>query len=147
MLKRQRKVYIVIVENTKETILIPVITNKLKPDSIVYIEGYQSYDALDVSDFHHHRIDHSESFADEKNHINGIENVWNQAKRVLKKYNGIEKKSFSLFLKECEFRFNYGTPRDQLRTLKNGVVFHNLSTSAPNLLLVLSRLRRNLSTY
>ena len=40
-----------------------------------------------------------------KNHINGIENFWNQAKRVLRKYSGTPKKSFPLFLKECEFRF------------------------------------------
>jgi transposase len=33
-------------------------------------------------------------------HINGIENFWNQSKRVL-----------FLFLKECEFHFNYGTPK------------------------------------
>jgi len=53
-----------------------------------------------------------------KNHINGIENFWNQSKRVLRKYNGIDKKSFPLFLKECEFRFNYGTPKTQLKTLR-----------------------------
>jgi transposase len=41
-----------------------------------------------------------------------------QAKRVLRKYNGIPKESFPLFLKECEFRFNYGTPKHQLATLK-----------------------------
>ncbi|MXS82737.1 IS1595 family transposase, partial [Nitrosomonas oligotropha] len=26
---------------------------------------------------------------------------------------------FPLFLKECEFRFNYGTPKHQLKILKN----------------------------
>jgi len=41
-----------------------------------------------------------------------------QAKRVLRKYNGIPKESFPLFLKECEFRFNYGTPKQQLVILK-----------------------------
>ena len=35
---------------------------------------------LDISDFHHFRINHSELFADKQNHINGIENFWNQAK-------------------------------------------------------------------
>ncbi|MDX9952122.1 MAG: IS1595 family transposase, partial [Methylophilaceae bacterium] len=35
-----------------------------------------------------------------------------------RKYNGIPKESFPLFLKECEFRFNYGTPKQQLKTLK-----------------------------
>ena len=93
MLKRHGKVYTVVVENTKATTLIPVITNKIKPDSVVYTDMYRSYNALDVTEFHHHRINHSEAFADKKNHINGIENFWNQAKRVLRKYNGIDKKT------------------------------------------------------
>jgi len=118
MLKRHGKVYTVIVENTKASTLMPVIANKIKPDSFVYTDTYRSYDALDVTEFHHHRINHSEVFADKKNHINGIENFWNQAKRVLRKYNGIDKKNFHLFLKECEFRFNYGTPLNQLKILR-----------------------------
>ena len=56
-------------------------------------------------------------FAEQKNHINGIESFWNQTKRVLRKYNGIDK-SCSLFLKECAFRFNYGTPKQQLKILR-----------------------------
>ena len=55
--------------------------------------------------------------------INGIENFWNQAKRVLRKYNGIQKDSFPLFLKECEFRFNYGSPKNQLAILKKWTQF------------------------
>lgn len=73
--------------------------------------------ALDVSEFKHHRINHSQEFAIGRNHINGIENFWNQAKRVLRKYNGVPKKNFNLFLKECEFRFNYGSPKNQMNTL------------------------------
>ncbi|EGK07019.1 transposase [Kingella kingae ATCC 23330] len=88
------------------------------PDSIVYTDCYKSYDVLDVSEFTHHRINHSELFADHQNHINGIENFWNQAKRVLRKYNGIDRKSFPLFLKECEFHFNFGTPKEQLKILR-----------------------------
>jgi transposase len=118
MLKRHGKVYTVVVENTKTKTLLNEIALKIKPDSVVYTDAYHSYDALDVSEFHHHRINHSEVFVDEKNHINGIENFWNQAKRVLRKYNGIDKKYFHLFLKECEFRFNYGTPKNQLKILR-----------------------------
>ena len=118
MLKRQGKVYTVVVPDTSESTLIPEIVKKIKLHSIVYTDGYKSYNSLDVSGFHHHRINHSESFVEKKNHINGIENFWNQAKRVLRKYNGIDKHSFPLFLKECEFRFNYGTPAQQLATLR-----------------------------
>lgn len=118
MLKRHGKVFTVVIQNTKTKTLMNEIALKIKPDSVVYSDAYHSYDALDVSEFHHHRINHSDVFVDEKNHINGIENFWNQAKRVLRKYNGIDKKYFYLFLKECEFRFNYGTPKIQLKILR-----------------------------
>lgn len=119
LLKRKGKVYAKVVEDTKASTLMPIIQRKITLDSIVYTDCYRSYNALDVSGFHHYRINHSTHFADGKhNHINGIENFWNQAKRVLRKYNGIPKESFPLFIKECEFRFNYGTPKQQLKQLK-----------------------------
>ena len=97
----------------------PVIKRKIKPDSFVYTDSYRSYNALDVSEFKHFRVNHSKEFTSGKNnHINGIENFWNQSKRTLRKYNGIDKKNFHLFLKECEFRFNYGSPSHQLKTLR-----------------------------
>lgn len=119
ILKRGGKVYTKVIGDTKTNTLMPIIRQKIVPDSVVYTDCYRSYNALDVSEFHHHRINHSTHFAEKKhNHINGIENFWNQAKRVLRKYNGIPQKNFPLFLKECEFRFNYGTPKHQLNTLK-----------------------------
>lgn len=74
--------------------------------------------ALNVNDFKHFRINHSKEFANNQNHINGIENFWRQSKRILGKYLCFDKKHFHLFLKECEFRFNYGTPSDKLKILR-----------------------------
>jgi transposase len=79
------------------------------PDSIVYSDTLSSYNVLDVSDFKHYRINHCKRFGEEKNHINGIENFWNQAKRHMRRFNGIQTTHFPLFLKECEWRFN--TPK------------------------------------
>ena len=76
-----------------------------------------SYDILDVSEFKHVRINHSKLFAQNHDHINGIENFWNQAKRHMRKFNGIPKKNFRLFLKECEWRFNFPSPKKQLNML------------------------------
>ena len=118
ILKRGGKVYTKVVGDTKSETLMPLITRKITPDSVVYTDCYRSYNALDVSHFYHERINHSTLFAQGKNHINGIENFWNQAKRILRKYNGVPRQSFPLFLKECEFRFNYGTHKQQLKTLK-----------------------------
>ena len=81
LLKRGGHVYTVAVTDTKADTLIPIIACKVQPDSIVYTDSYRSYDTLDITDFHHMRINHSRLFADKENHINGIENFWNQAKR------------------------------------------------------------------
>lgn len=97
----------------------PVISNKITSDSVVYTDHWHSYNALDVTGFSHYRINHSSNFADGSNNINGIENFWNQEKRVLRKYNGIDRNAFLLFIKECEFRFNYGSAKQQLKTLLN----------------------------
>lgn len=82
ILKRNGRGYTVVVNNAKSDTLMPVIKQKIMSDSIVYTDSLSSYDKLDVSGFIHYRINHSKEFADRQNHINGIENFWNQAKRV-----------------------------------------------------------------
>lgn len=81
------------------------------------------YNALDISEFYHCRINHSYIFAHEGNHINGIENFWNQAKRHMRKFNGIPKQNFKLFLNECEWRFNNPNPKLQLKQLIQWVIY------------------------
>lgn len=107
LLKRGGKVHVVIIPNARSDTLFPIIRDKVRPDSIVYTDSFGAYDVLDVSEFHHVRINHSELFADNANHINGIESFWNQAKRHLRGYNGISQQHFHLFIKECEWRFNH----------------------------------------
>lgn len=118
LLKRGGKVHALIVPDTKTSTLEPIIRQSIKPDSIVYTDGLTSYDVLDVSEFRHHRINHSERFVEGKtNHINGIENFWNQAKRHMRRFNGIPKDQFPLFLKECEWRFNYRPTENLFKVL------------------------------
>jgi len=47
-----------------------------------------------------------------------VDEFWVRSKEILRKYNGIPKSNFSLFLKECEFRFNYGTHKQQLKIME-----------------------------
>jgi transposase len=118
LLKRGGKVYTAIIPNAKTETLLPIIQEKVRPDSIVYTDTFRAYNALDVSDFHHLRINHSKLFADKRNHINGIENFWNQAKRHMRMFNGIKQDNFYWFLKECEWRFNGGSHQQLLKQLK-----------------------------
>ena len=118
LLKRNGSVYACIIPNARADTLIPIIREKVKPDSIVYTDSFRSYNALDVSEFTHYRINHSKEFAQDSNHINGIENFWNQAKRHLRKFIGIPKAHFELYLKECEWRFNHSEIKVQISILK-----------------------------
>lgn len=121
LLKRGGKVYTKVIEDASSATLIPIIERKVVPDSIVYSDCWRGYNALDTSEFKHFRINHSQLFANQKNHINGIENFWNQAKRHMRKFNGVPKTHFPLFLKECEWRFNNPKPKQQLKQLKQWV--------------------------
>jgi len=119
ILKRGGQVYTQIILDAKTDTLMPIIQEKVRPDSVVYTDCWRGYNALDPSEFKHYRINHSELFANKHNHINGIENFWNQAKRNMRKFNGIPKQHFNLFLKEQEWRFNNGSPKHLLADLKN----------------------------
>ena len=121
LLKRGGRAYTKIIPDARSDTLMAIIVRKVVPDSIVYTDGWQGYNALDVSDFKHFGINHSKLFAEHGNHINGIENFWNQAKRHMRKFNGVSKVQFGLYLKECEWRFNNSDPASQLLQLRQWV--------------------------
>jgi len=50
-----------------------------------------------------------------------VDEFWVRSKEILRKYNGIPKSNFLLFLKECEFKFNYGTQKQQLKIMEKWV--------------------------
>ena len=109
LIKRGGKVYTQVVRNCSATELLPIIREKVSEESIVYTDGFKTYDGLvDLGYKKHHRIKHGQNeFAHGTNHINGIENFWAIAKTRLIKFRGIHKSTFYLHFKECEFRFNY----------------------------------------
>ena len=124
ILKRGGKVYTQVIPDASGNTLMPIIRDKVQPDSIVYSDGWLGYNALHVSEFKHYRINHSKLFAEGRNHINGIENFWNQAKRHMRKFNGVPARQFPLFLKECEWRFNNPDSATQLKQLRQWVKQH-----------------------
>ena len=124
LLKRAGKVYAKIIPDAKGKTLKAIIEDKVVPDSVVYSDTFSSYNVLDVSRFKHYRINHSELFSDHKNHINGIENFWNQTKRHMRRFNGIPATHFHLSLKKCEWRFNTPQPKQQQTKLIQWATTH-----------------------
>ncbi len=63
LLKRNGKVFSVIILDAKTNTLMPIIRQQVKPDSIVYTDTWRGYNALDISEFKYYRINHSKLFA------------------------------------------------------------------------------------
>ena len=97
LLKRGGKVYTKIIKDAKGETLMPIIKEKVIPDSIVYSDCWRGYNVLDVSEFRHCRINHSRLFADKHNHINGIENFWNQASDICGNSMEFQRRTFRYF--------------------------------------------------
>ena len=111
--KRKGKVYTQVIKNCSKKEIIPLISKKISKSAIIYTDGFKTYDGLvDMGYKRHYRVHHGKNEFSKKqgkirNHINGIENFWGIAKVRLSKFRGMNKKTFYLHLKECEFRFNY----------------------------------------
>ncbi len=121
LLKHGGRVYTKIIPNASSATLMPIIERKVIPDSIVYSDSWRGYKVLDIPEFKHYLVNHSQLFADKQNYINGIENFWNQAKKHMRKFNGVPRENFGLFLKEWEWRFNNPDQKYQLKHLKQWV--------------------------
>jgi transposase len=92
--------------------------NVITPDSVVFSDTRNQDNTLDVNECLKKNIESSETITQGKSGADDTENFWSETKHILRKYNGVPKNSFPLFLKECEFRFNYNTPKEQLKALK-----------------------------
>ncbi len=109
LLKRDGKVYSEIVPDCKKATLQAIIRGRVAPETVIHSDGWRGYDGLvDVGYRKHFRVNHGDNeFATKQSHINGIESFWSFAKRRLQKFNGVPAATFSLHLKECEWRFNH----------------------------------------
>ena len=107
ILERKGRVYTVIVPNVSKETLMNEIENKTLKGSVFYTDGWKSYNSLHQFGKHNVIKHHEDEFAKAKNHINGIEGFWSYAKERFRKYHGINKTNYPLYLKEMEFRFNH----------------------------------------
>ena len=80
--KRRGKVYTQIIKNCSKNEILPLINTKIDKETIVFTDGFKTYDSLvDLGYKKHYRVHHGkDEFSKKKgkirNHINGIENFW-----------------------------------------------------------------------
>ena len=119
MKKREGKVYTQIIANCSKKLILPMTKYKTGTPATLFTNGFKTYDGLVNFGYKKHyrihqgknessnvKVNLSNEEPDYK-HINSIENFWSIAKVRLYKFRGMNKNTFHLHLKECEFRFNY----------------------------------------
>ena len=106
--KRNGSVFTEIVPDCRRATLQAVIRGRVDLETVIHSDGWRGYNGLvDLGYKKHFRVNHGQDqFVHDKSHINGIESFWGYAKTRLSRFRGINKKTFYLHLKECEFRFN-----------------------------------------
>ena len=105
VLEREGRVYTKVVPNVKAETLMEVIRKKTEKGSVYYTDCFKSYKSLQRYG-KHCRINKEKAWAKGPNHINGLEGFWSYAKERFRKYHGVNKQNYVLYLKEMEFRFN-----------------------------------------
>ena len=106
--KRNGSVFTEIVPDCRRATLQGVIRGRVNLETVIHSDGWRGYNGLvDLGYKKHFRVNHGQDqFVHDKSHINGIESFWGFAKTRLSRFRGMNKKTFYLHLKECEFRFN-----------------------------------------
>ena len=107
--KRNGKVYTEIVPDCASRTLQAIIRGRVSVESVIHSDMWRGYNGLvDVGFPKHFRVNHgTNEFSNTNSNINGIESFWSFSKRRLQKFNGVQKDTFYLHLKECEYRFNH----------------------------------------
>jgi transposase len=108
ILKREGKVYTQIIKHAGKSEIRPIILKLIRKGSILYSDDWSAYRGLVFNGYQHFKVSHVHHEFSKKGtqHINSIESFWAFSKRRLLKFNGIRRKDFYYYLKECEFRFN-----------------------------------------
>lgn len=102
IIKKDEKVFVSLVKECERTCLA-----EYQPAAHInnsYPSKDVPYNGLLLNTYDHYRV---YATGNHKNNLSGVETFWSFAKRRLTKFNGIAPHKFNLYIKECEFRFNY----------------------------------------
>jgi transposase len=116
LLERDGCVYTKVVESVSSEELMQRIQSKTRKGPVYFTEAFRGYQFLKRYG-NPHTVNHTNSLVDHrnKNHFNGIEGFWSDAKHILYHYRGVSKYHFPMYLKEITYGVNHRTPENLCR--------------------------------
>ena len=101
-----------VVESRDAVTLLPLIVQHVKSGSIIMSDCWKAYNNINQHGYSHYTVNHSYNFVNpdviDKNfkvHTNGIESIWKDAKRQLKRMAGIKRGYVQSYLDEFTWRY------------------------------------------
>jgi transposase len=107
--QRRGKVAAKVVPNSRRETLVPFVTAKVLPASVVYTDELPSYSSLGDEGFAHSRINHTEQvYVSGDVHTNTIEGFWALLKNGLRGvYHSVSDRHLQSYVDEYVFRYNH----------------------------------------
>lgn len=106
ILQRNGVVRIFPVPRRRQRVILPLVREHTKPGSLYYTDDWQAYASVAVRG-EHVVVRKEKGHPKGRDHVNGIEGFWSDAKHWLHHYRGVPQKFFHLYLGEISFRFNH----------------------------------------
>jgi transposase-like protein len=109
VVERGGRVMAVTVPNVRKATLMPHVTNRVLPASMVYTDELRSYSGLHRSGYIHDRVNHSAGvYVSGDVHVNTIEGFWSLLKRSIGGANhAVSAKYLQTYLDEYTYRYNH----------------------------------------
>ncbi|HRP37607.1 MAG TPA: IS1595 family transposase [Candidatus Dojkabacteria bacterium] len=79
----------VVKDRSSETLL-TLIKEHVKPEVVVYSDGWQGYSRLEELGFDHRKVNHSQTFGEGQDTTNNIENYWKHLKEITHQSSGVQ---------------------------------------------------------
>ena len=108
MVERQGNVVTAIVGEESQNAVLPNVTEKVLPSSLIYSDEHAAYNPLRSMGYQHRRVHHAAKvYVQGDAHTNTIEGFWSLVKRGISGVNhSVSKKYLQSYLNEYSFRYN-----------------------------------------
>jgi len=107
--ERGGRVFAVTVPNVRRVSIMPHVTKRVLPSTLVYTDELKTYDSLSRDGYQHSRVNHSEQvYVAGDVHVNTMEGFWSLVKRGIGGvYHPVSSKYLQSYFDEYSFRYNH----------------------------------------
>ena len=104
--RNSKNIRLFVVEERSAEVLLPIITDNVKPLTTIMSDQWKAYERLDMHSFNHVSVNHSVSFVNPVTgtHTNGIEGSWSAVKAKMRQIGGVKRIHYQAHLMEFCWR-------------------------------------------